>query len=235
VTRWTYRHHRGVSPSQAPSDERPGWQSLRPDADPSVMTTLSITEANGILRDLGWRPATIGSTALHDFQVGWALGSPLKVDNVLGPITSAALVRSRDRHRARQGDASPHFSFSEFRCKCPGYVGCRSIWVRHDLLESLEGLRNASYRSGLSIASGCRCVRHNREVGGASQSQHLYGSAADVPYASSWRSVAALRLFGGIGYSRSTGLVRHVDRRDISGVNPTRGSRKAPTTWVYTR
>jgi len=45
--------------------------------------------------------------------------------------------------------------------------------------------------------------------------------------------VANLRLFAGLGYSRSSHLVRHVDRRDISGVNTTRGTRKAPTSWVY--
>jgi hypothetical protein len=198
-----------------------------------MMTTLKTAEAYGVLRELGWRTAMIGPQALKDFQAGWALGDPLKVDGLLGPKTSAALIQSRDRSHAGRADASEHFSFAEFRCRCGGYAGCRAIWPRYQLLDSLEGLRGAFYKSGLTIASGCRCVRHNKIVGGASQSQHLYGTAADVAFATSWRAVAGLQLFAGIGYSRSSGLVRHVDRRDISGVNPTRGSRRAPTSWVY--
>ena len=30
------------------------------------------------------------------------------------------------------------------------------------------------------ISSGCRCTKHNREVGGVRNSKHLYGKAADI-------------------------------------------------------
>jgi uncharacterized protein YcbK (DUF882 family) len=103
------------------------------------------------------------------------------------------------------------------------------------LLESLEVLRSRAYPAGLSVRSGCRCPEHNAAVGGARFSQHLYGAAADIPYAVPAARVASMRLFAGIGRSRSTGLVRHVDRRDISGDNRTGGTLERPTGWVYAR
>ncbi len=70
---------------------------------------------------------------------------------------------------------SAHFSKKEFACKCCGkYIPCP------ELVEKLEKFRTLCGNKPLTISNGTRCEKHNKEVGGASKSQHLYGTAADV-------------------------------------------------------
>lgn len=200
--------------------------------------SLTTGQVTTILRNLGWRVRTTGerTQAIKHFQQGWALGPALVADGLAGPKTLAALATSEKRRRAGAGTASAHFSFNEFACQCHGkYSDCPRIWVKRELLTSLEALRTHFYPRGLTVVSGCRCARHNKAVGGVGNSQHLFGSACDIPYIKgcSSRAVAQLRIFSGIGRSRSTGLVRHVDRRDVSGHNTTGGGLRRPTEWIY--
>ena len=73
------------------------------------------------------------------------------------------------------GDISENFSRSEFACKC----GCGLDSVDVELLRILETLRSHFDRP-ITINSGHRCVDYNAFVGGSSNSQHLYGRAADI-------------------------------------------------------
>jgi len=73
------------------------------------------------------------------------------------------------------GDLSENFSKREFACKC----GCGFNAVNPALVVELEKLR-ARFRAPVRIMSGCRCESHNRAVGGAKNSQHVLGNAADV-------------------------------------------------------
>jgi hypothetical protein len=200
-------------------------------------TTLTKAQATAILVALGWRIRSAGEyvQAVRHFQAGWMLGAAaLAVDGKVGPITSAALRVSNDRRTRAQPTASAHFSFADLACRCGGkYSDCPRIWVIRPLLASLETLRVKAYPRGMRIVSGCRCVHHNTDVQGAPTSQHLYGGAADLDYVVSDDAVRGMRLFAGIGRSKSTHLVRHVDRRDATGVNPTHGSLVVPTLWDY--
>ncbi len=66
-----------------------------------------------------------------------------------------------------------HFKLNEFRCK-----HCRKLKLNINLLLKLEELR---IKTGpLIINSGYRCTTHNKNVGGASGSKHLKGTAADL-------------------------------------------------------
>ena len=191
---------------------------------------LSTAQRKTVLNHLGFRTNTNSRyiQAIKDFQRGWNLGAALTVDGKPGPKTDAALATSESRRRKKLGTASTHFSFVEFQCKCGGrYSGCRRVWVSRTLLQRLERYRAATKRS-LKVVSGCRCVGHNKAVGGASRSQHMNGYAADILYYSGWTAtkVARLKLFSGIGKSRSTNLVRHVDIR-------TNASTSHPTVWNY--
>jgi len=200
------------------------------------MTSLNRAEASTILNHLGWRVNTAQRyhEAVEDFQRGWALGPALTVDGKVGPVTSAALRVSEARRKKGVGTASLHFSFYEFACKCGGrYASCRRVRTHRLFLKSLEQLRTKVYPHGMSIVSGYRCPGHNSAVGGASSSQHLFGAAADIGYAASSTFIGNLGLFSGIGRSARTGLVRHVDRRDISGNNTTGASVGRPTIWNY--
>jgi uncharacterized protein YcbK (DUF882 family) len=72
-------------------------------------------------------------------------------------------------------DLTVHFSRSEFRSRdgAEHPIDCR-------LLGMLEQLRQAAGGRPITITSGYRSPEHNRRVGGASNSYHLRGMAADL-------------------------------------------------------
>lgn len=172
---------------------------------------------------LGFRIPPLDSTALKQaiktFQTAYALGPKLKADGVNGPLTDTAITRSLDN----SGKVSPHFRFKEFACKCDGARGCRGVVIDRLLLEALEALKATHYKNTpLKITSAYRCEFHNRAVGGAKNSQHLKGRAADIN-AKALRNSPWPKTIKGIGYRKSDHKVIHVDaRRTVSRV-----------TWVY--
>lgn len=190
------------------------------------------------LRALGFRVRSDREYAqqVGNFQRGWNLGPALAVDNAPGPKFDEALEASLERLADDEPTASAHFSFAEFACKCGGrFDACQRIWIMRDLLTTLEDVRATFYPGGLVPMSGCRCTGHNHAVGGASSSQHMYGAACDLTPKVRYRDMAKRVPVAGIGYNASTGLVAHVDRRDVSGHNLTGASVKRPTTWIYHR
>lgn len=71
-----------------------------------------------------------------------------------------------------------YFKREEFRCKCGGKY-CNGFPVEPDknLVRALDKFRE---RLGVAVTiGGIRCPQHNKNVGGAAASQHLYGLAAD--------------------------------------------------------
>lgn len=73
------------------------------------------------------------------------------------------------------GDLSKDFSRREFACRC----GCGFDTVDAELLPVLQAVRD-HFNASVTVTSGARCADHNRRVGGAKSSQHLYGRAADI-------------------------------------------------------
>lgn len=178
--------------------------------------------------------ALLGFTSVHAFQRAWNLGMPLVVDDIAGPRTRSAANRSAIRHREGSPDLSLNFSAREFACKCGGKdTGCQRVVVLRELLVSLEQHRKHIGGQAVHILDGYRCPVHNREVGGATDSQHLYGAAADLVGAPHLSVVQPWDLYAGIGFKARTKVVEHVDRRDISGHNLTSGTLTHPTVWKY--
>ena len=70
---------------------------------------------------------------------------------------------------------SKNFTSEEFACKC----GCGYDTPNPELIRMLQAARDM-YGKPIRITSGCRCIKHNRNVGGASNSAHLVGKAADI-------------------------------------------------------
>lgn len=70
---------------------------------------------------------------------------------------------------------STNFHRSEFACPC----GCGFDTVDSKLVDILQKIRN-HYRARVIVTSGARCTEYNARVGGASDSQHIYGKAADI-------------------------------------------------------
>lgn len=112
-------------------------------------------------------------------------------------------------HKARKGMwLADKFEEWEFRCR-----HCGQVLVNPKLVTLLQALRDRVGRAVI-VNSGYRCPEHNAEVGGAAQSQHLLGTAADITV--SGYSVDALAKvaeqvgFTGIGRYYTQGFT-HVD------------------------
>lgn len=82
--------------------------------------------------------------------------------------------------------STAHFSFAELGSKDGAGLGGGNVGqtqVRENvrrLMYKLEAVRRKAGNRAVTINSGFRSIAHNRAVGGASNSQHTYGIAADV-------------------------------------------------------
>lgn len=72
-----------------------------------------------------------------------------------------------------------NFKKSEFECKC-----CRELpadaWMNIDALVGMLDSVRDKFGRPIKVNSGYRCEKHNRKVGGARNSQHMTGEAADI-------------------------------------------------------
>jgi uncharacterized protein YcbK (DUF882 family) len=105
---------------------------------------------------------------------------------------------------------SEHFMTWEFRCRC-----CKVVKVDENLINALEELRELA-GGPIYITSGYRCPAHNKAVGGAKNSYHMKGMAADV-WSRAVSSENIARYAGMVPLIKGIGLYRnftHVDVRD---------------------
>ena len=72
-----------------------------------------------------------------------------------------------------------HFKKSEFACKCGKYCNGYPAEIDMNMVKIADEIRNRIGKP-IQINSGIRCKTHNANVGGVSNSQHLYGNAADL-------------------------------------------------------
>lgn len=72
-----------------------------------------------------------------------------------------------------------HFTEAEFRCPCGACPGSAHPPMDRGLILALDNVRE-EYGRPMRVTSGYRCPSHNAAVGGASDSAHLTGQAADV-------------------------------------------------------
>lgn len=182
-------------------------------------------DIQGHLVRIGWPLEVDGvigprtKEAISDFQTGYTF-IDLAVDGIAGPKTQAAIIDCIDNQRMKCGE---FFRFSEFASKGDGWIK-----VHPRLLNKLDEARR---RTGpIIVISGYRDPDHNRRVGGATNSQHVYGTAADISPGIP-RALAVELGFSGVGLSGSTAV--HVDVRGEGPNNTTGGKPGRPTIWFY--
>lgn len=151
-------------------------------------------------------PAT--QSALSLYQAAYnGPGGWLGIDGKFGPQTADALQWTQDNNALVS-----YFSVAELACH-----HCGLAYVKRELLSALFKLRQE--HGPLTILDAYRCPAHNAAVGGAPNSQHVLGLAAD-PAGVSIAEVLPLRAFSGIGtpdHRRAT----HLDvRTNVSASNP---------------
>lgn len=72
-----------------------------------------------------------------------------------------------------------NFKKSEYKCKCKGkYCNGYPHEIHMRLVMEDQYLRN-HFNAPVRLTSGLRCTQHNKNVGGVSKSNHMYGRASD--------------------------------------------------------
>jgi uncharacterized protein YcbK (DUF882 family) len=101
-----------------------------------------------------------------------------------------------------------NFDRKEFACKC----GCGFDTIDVELADVLADLRRFFVKP-VFINSACRCESHNRKVGGAANSQHLFGKAADITI----KDVSADKVYAYLcnKYPEKYGIGRYTGRTHI--------------------
>ncbi|MGC4937750.1 D-Ala-D-Ala carboxypeptidase family metallohydrolase [Kribbella sp. DT2] len=167
-------------------------------------------------------------------------GAHLAIDGVFGPGTKAALTRFQSAYglgadgvagtatytklySLQDDDCTPiHFAYTELDDVCggSGYDGgplseaatksnaLRTMW-------QLEALRHALGDQPLNISSGFRSIPCNAQVGGASNSEHLYGRSADLTGVHSFCKMAQQARNHGFGGILGPGYPDHNDHTHL--------------------
>lgn len=106
-----------------------------------------------------------------------------------------------------------HFTVKELACRC-GREDCDAKPMDSGFMRKLELLR-ILWGKPMVVTSGARCIFWNAHVGGAPESQHVHGNAADISLQtpSDGPKLAALAEKVGLnGIGLASGFI-HVDNR----------------------
>lgn len=154
---------------------------------------MNIKQKQAILLVLGYYVGevdgdwgTLSKTACKAFQKDHGL----TVDGVFGKATekaARAAVAAGETKKTEtptpvvdDWDDIEFFSKKEFRCKCGGkYCDGYPAEIDLTMVRYADEIRRRIGKP-LGVNSGLRCRQHNANCGGATKSQHMYGTACDL-------------------------------------------------------
>lgn len=84
-------------------------------------------------------------------------------------------VKAYSKSKNGNEKLSENFKVKEFACK----DGSDPIFISMELVDILQKIRN-HFGKSVNINSAYRTATHNKKEGGATHSQHLYGTACDI-------------------------------------------------------
>lgn len=131
-------------------------------------------------RDYGLEPDGVCGPMTQKMLIGAIAGTAVKLERPTEPEAAAG----DKTHTGTFWDDIQYFTREEFRCQCNG-KNCNGFPVepQEEMVRTVDEIRR---RLGIPISivtaggSGVRCKKHNAEVGGVANSEHLYGRAADL-------------------------------------------------------
>ena len=181
---------------------------------------MTLLQIQCLLQYLGYYTITVdgiwgpgSEQATKDFQVA----EGLEDDGIPGKLTQAALLDAVAKGRFKQTSTQPetgdgtqplwwqdirYFTREEFRCKCGGkYCNGFPAEPQEGMVRAIDQVRE-HFGKAFTPNSSVRCPTHNANVGGVSNSRHLYGKAVDfhVPGKTAAQVLAYLATLPGLGY-----------------------------------
>ena len=183
---------------------------------------MTLLQIQCLLQYLGYYTITVDSIwgpgseqATRDFQKA----EGLEVDGIPGKLTQAALLDAVANGRFKAADTTQpdskdtgtealwwddikYFTRVEFRCKCGGkYCNGFPAEPQEGMVRAIDNVRE-HFGKAFTPNSGVRCPTHNANVGGVSNSRHLYGKAVDfhVPGKTAAQVLDYLATLPGLGY-----------------------------------
>ena len=183
---------------------------------------MTLLQIQCLLQYLGYYTITVdgiwgpgSEQATRDFQKA----EGLEVDGIPGKLTQAALLDAVAKGRFKAADTTQpdseetgtealwwndirYFTREEFRCKCGGkYCNGFPAEPQEGMVRAIDQVRE-HFGKAFTPNSGVRCPTHNANVGGVSNSRHLYGKAVDfhVPGKTAAQVLAYLATLPGLGY-----------------------------------
>ena len=141
---------------------------------------MSTAACRAFQADYGLTADGICGAMTQKMLIGAIAGTAVKVDR-----PAEAEQEATDKPKTGTfWDDIRYFTREEFRCQCNGkYCNGFPVEPEEKMVRTVDEIR---HRLGIPIGivtsggSGVRCSKHNAEVGGVYNSEHLYGRAADL-------------------------------------------------------
>ena len=149
--------------------------------------------------DIDGQWGSMSTSACRAFQAAYGLTADgicgtMTQKMLIGAIAGTAAKVERPAEAEQETTDKPktgtfwddirYFTREEFRCQCNGkYCNGFPVEPEEKMVRTVDEIR---HRLGIPIGivtsggSGVRCSKHNAEVGGVYNSEHLYGRAADL-------------------------------------------------------